>query len=89
MKASKALKRLGKIESLLSDLTIRYSPVAPPIQEALEDAMAAVARTKAAVSLASIEPAKNPPVKPVKPPAKAITKKTSAKKKVAGKARRM
>ena len=51
MKANKALKRLTKIETLIADLTARYSPTAPRIREVLQDAKAAVARAKEALSL--------------------------------------
>ncbi len=49
MKANKALKRLTKIEALISDVTERYSAGAHHIREALHEAKAAVARVKAAV----------------------------------------
>jgi hypothetical protein len=51
MKANKALKRLAKIEALMSDVTERYSASAPLLGEVLQDAKAAVARAKEAVSL--------------------------------------
>ena len=50
MKANKALKRLAKIESLISDVTERYSAGAHHIREALHEAKAAVARVKAAIN---------------------------------------
>jgi len=53
MKANKALKRLAKIEALISDLMERYSASAPHIREVLQDAKAAVTRAKEAVSLQS------------------------------------
>ena len=75
MKANKALKRLAKIEALMSDVTERYSS-APHIREVLQDAKAAVTRAKEAVSLqASSGTTKNPPLKHSKPPSKAATKK--------------
>ena len=51
MKANKALKRLAKIEALISDVTERYSASAPQIREVLQDAKAAVSRAKEAVNL--------------------------------------
>ena len=51
MKANKALKRLAKIEALMSNVTERYSASAPQLRKALQDATAAVARAKEAVSL--------------------------------------
>jgi len=56
MKANKALKRLTKIEALISDVTARYSSGSEHIGQALQDAMAAIARVKAAI-------AKSPAVK--------------------------
>ena len=50
MKANKVHKRLAKIEALISDLTERYSKGAVQIREALQDAKAAFARVKEAVS---------------------------------------
>jgi hypothetical protein len=49
MKANKALKRLTKIETLISDVTERYSAGAHHVREALHEAKAAVARVKTAV----------------------------------------
>jgi hypothetical protein len=60
MKANKALKRLTKIEALLSDVSERYSSGGSHIREAIQDAMAAFARVKAAVSS---QAAKQPRVK--------------------------
>lgn len=64
MKANKALKRLAKIEALISDVTERYSNGALQIREALQDAKAAFARAKEAVGLqASSERVKRAHVK--------------------------
>src|ERR1039458_10785194 len=71
MKTKKALKRLSKIEGLISDVTKRYSS-APDIRETLQDAKVAITRAKEAVSLqASSEQAKNLTLKHSKPPSKA------------------
>jgi len=51
MKATKALKRLAKIEALMSDVTEKYVTPAPALRKALRDAMAAVTVAKEAVSL--------------------------------------
>jgi hypothetical protein len=51
MKANKALKRLTKIEALMSDVTERYSATTPHLREVLQGAEDAVARAKEAVSL--------------------------------------
>jgi hypothetical protein len=49
MKVNKALKRLAKIEALMSNVAARYSPSAPHTREVLQDAKTAVARAKEAV----------------------------------------
>ena len=53
MKANKALKRLAKIEALMSVVTERYSASAPHIREVLQDAKAAVARARETVQASS------------------------------------
>ena len=60
MKANKALKRLAKIEALLSDVSERYSSGAVPVREALRDAKAALARVKNAVSSQAAKTSKSP-----------------------------
>ena len=60
MKAKKVLKRIAKIQALISKVTERSSASAPHIRELLRDATAAVIRAKEAVQ-ASSETAKNPP----------------------------
>ena len=50
MKAKKALKRLAKIEALISDVTERFSKSSLQIREALQNAKAVFARVKEAVS---------------------------------------
>ena len=51
MKAKKALKRLTKIESLMSAVTQRYSANAPHVRRALKDALDAITRAKQDVSV--------------------------------------
>ena len=88
MKANKALKRLAKIEALMSDVTERYSS-APHIREVLQDAKAAVTRAKGAVSLqASSGTAKNPLVKHSKPPSKATPEPSKPKRKLSAAGRK-
>jgi 1,2-phenylacetyl-CoA epoxidase PaaB subunit len=70
MKANKALKRLARIEELMSDVTDRYDVGAPSIREALRDAKDAVTRAKEAVSLHVFSTATNSPVKSSKPVSK-------------------
>jgi hypothetical protein len=50
MKAHKALKRLAKIEELISDVAERYSSGASHIRHALHEARAVIGRVKEAVS---------------------------------------
>jgi hypothetical protein len=88
MKTNKALKRLAKIEALISDVAGRYSASAPHVRNMLQDVKAAVARAKEAVSLhaSSKTPKKSPPIKNAakkaaakKPAHKKAAKKTAAK----------
>ena len=77
MKANKALKRLAKIEALMSDVTERYSARGPDTRKLLQDAEAAVVRAKAAVNLeASPRPAKTRPVEHSEGPSKTTPKPT-------------
>jgi len=80
MKATKALKRLAKIEALISDVSERYSSGGSHIRETIQDAMAAFARVKAAISSST---AKHPPGKRKKAAAKKTAKKSAPIKKVA------
>jgi len=50
MKANKAVKRLGKIEELISDVAKRFAAHTPDIKEMLGDAKAAFERVRSAVS---------------------------------------
>jgi hypothetical protein len=89
MKANKALKRLAKIEALMSDVVERYSASAPHVRELLQDAKAAVTRAKEAVSLRSSSgTAKNPAVKHSAPTSKATPEPSKPERKLsaAGKA---
>ena len=89
MKANKALKRLAKIEMLMSDVTERYSASAPHIREVLQDAKAAVTRAKEAVSLrTSSGTAKNPAVKHSAPMSKATPEPSKPKRKLSAAGRK-
>jgi hypothetical protein len=89
MKTNKALKRLAKIEALMSDVTARYSASAPQIRKVLQDAKAAVTRAVEAVSLqASAGTAKNPPVKHSKRPSKATPKLSKPKRRLSAAGRK-
>ena len=65
MKANKALKRLAKIEALMSDVAERFSASAPHLREALKDLKAAVDSVKQTVRVQT---------------SSAVTKKTALKK---------
>jgi hypothetical protein len=83
MKVNKALKRLAKIEALISNVTERYSASAPHIREVLHDARAAVTRAREAMSLqASSATAKHPPVKHSKPPTKTAPESAKPKRRI-------
>ena len=89
MKANKALKRLAKIEALMSDLTERYSARAPLIRELLQVAKAAVTRAKEAVSLrTSSGTARNPAVKHSTPASKATPEPSKPKRKLSAAGRK-
>jgi DNA-binding protein HU-beta len=89
MKANKALKRLNKIEALLSNVTKRYSASAPEIRHVLQNAKAAVTRAKETVSLqASSKRAKNPPVKQSEPTSKFTPEPSKPKRKLSAAGRK-
>jgi hypothetical protein len=76
MKANKALKRLSKVEALISKVAERYSAGTHEILEALQEVKVAVVRAKAAVS----SDASTKTVKKVAPARTKVTvKKTAAK----------
>jgi len=81
MKTKKVLKRLAKIEALISNLAEQYSATAPNIREALRDAKAGVTRAKKTLSSqASSGTAKKPPVRQSKPTSKAAPQPSTAKR---------
>ena len=57
MKAKKALKRLAKVETLLSDVMEQYAEKQQRIRELLQSAKDSVSRAKKTVSLRSSKPA--------------------------------
>ena len=88
MKANKALKRLAKIETLMSDVAERFSASAPHLREALKDLKAAVLIVKEAVKVqASTAPKKASPKKAARAGKKAIAQKATAPKAKAAKKR--
>jgi type IV secretory pathway VirB10-like protein len=79
MKASKALKRLAKIETLISDVMERFSGSAVEVRQALQDAKVAFARLKTAVSSqASSKSPKNPAKKKAAAKTKTVARATGA-----------
>jgi hypothetical protein len=89
MKANKALKRLNKIEALLSNVTERYSVSAPHIRDVLQDAKSAVTRAKEAVSLqASSKRAKSHPLKHSEPTSKATPEPSKPKRRLSAAGRK-
>jgi hypothetical protein len=84
MKANKALKRLAKIETLMSDVAERFSASAPHLREALKDLKAAVLSVKEAVKVQTSSPA---PKKALHKKAARAGKKAPAKKAAAPKAK--
>jgi hypothetical protein len=89
MKATKALKRLTKIKSLMSVVTERYSASAPHLRKVLKDAADAVARAKHAVRLQASSATKSATAKAHRAAkTTAASQKTGPVKKVAPSARR-
>lgn len=83
MKATKALKRLAKIEASMSDVVERYVSLAPAVRKALQDAMAAVSVAKEAVSLeVSDGTGTDPPLEQPETTSKAMPGLPKAKRKV-------
>lgn len=81
MKVNKVLKRLAKIEELMSEVTERCSKSAPDVREALQDAAAAFARVKAVVN--SQTPSKTAAGPPAERAKSTVKKKAPVKKAVA------
>jgi hypothetical protein len=89
MKATKALKRLTKIESLMSVVIERYSASAPHLRTVLKDATDAFARAKQAVSLQASSATKSDTAKAHRAAkTTAASQKKGSVKKVAPNARR-
>jgi len=89
MKANKALKRLMKIESLMSAVAERYSASAPHLRTVLKDAADAIARAKQAVKLQASSGTKAATPKPDRAEKSAApSQKKPSHKKVAGNTRR-
>jgi len=64
MKAKKALKRLTRVETLLSDVVDQYAAIEPDVRALLDSAKASVVRARETVDVkVSPKAAKKPPVK--------------------------
>jgi hypothetical protein len=83
MKTTKALKRLAKIKSMISDVAKRYSASAPHLKDVLKYAEDAVARAKDAVGLHAKSRTKAPTAKT----GRAVKRVAPARKKASVKAR--
>src|SRR5258708_6829359 len=87
MKTKKVLKRIAKIEALMSEVTERSSASAPHIRELLRDAKAAVTRAKEAMQ-ASSGTAKKGPVKHSEPTSRATPESPKPKRKLSAAGRK-
>jgi hypothetical protein len=86
MKAKKAVKRLGKVESLLSNVIDQYVPSVDSVRELLDSAKASIVRAMEAVSLQSSTP-KKPPVKAEAPKRRGLSAQGRKKLSIAAKKR--
>jgi hypothetical protein len=87
MKANKALKRLAKIEALISNVTERYSASESQIRDVLQYAKAAVVRAREAVQ-ASSGMAKKSPVKHSQPPSNTVPEPSRPKRELSAAGRK-
>jgi hypothetical protein len=62
MKAKKALKRLNKVETILSNVIDQCPTSARGLRELLDSARSSVVRAKSVVNVRAIRAAKKPPV---------------------------
>ncbi len=88
MKAKKAVKRLTKVESLLTNVIDQYAAGEDAVRELLDSAKATVVRAKQTVSLqaSSVAP-KKPPVKAQSPKRKGLSAEGRKKLSIAAKKR--
>lgn len=79
MKAKKALKRLSKVETLLTNVIDQYAGSEGNVRELLDSAKASVVRAKKTVNVkASPKAVKKPPVKAGSSKSRGAAKKTSS-----------
>jgi len=88
MKAKKAIKRLGKVETLLSGVIDQFAASVDGVRELLDSAKASVARAVEAVNVHSSAAApKKPPVKAQEPKRRGISAQGRKKLSIAAKKR--
>jgi hypothetical protein len=88
MKAKKAVKRLGKVETLLSIVIDQYAAGVDSVKELLDSAKASVVRAREAVNVHSSTAApKKPPVKAQEPKRKGLSAAGRKKLSIAAKKR--
>jgi hypothetical protein len=73
MKAKKALKRLSRVETLLSDVIDQYAPKEQDVRELLDSAKSSVIRAKESVNVQASPVSKIPPVKATMPRRRKLT----------------
>jgi len=73
MKAKKALKRLSRVETLLSDVIDQYAPKEKDVRELLDSAKSYVIRAKESVNVQASSASKKPPVKATEPRRRKLT----------------
>jgi hypothetical protein len=67
MKAKKAIKRLSKVESLLTEICDRYSSADRHVRELLETARTSATEAKAGIAGPAAAPARKPPERAAAP----------------------
>jgi hypothetical protein len=88
MKAKKAVKRLGKVETLLSNVIDQYAKSVDNVRELLDSAKASVVQAMEAVSVQSSTVApKKPPVKAREPKRRGLSAEGRKKLSIAAKKR--
>src|ERR1700720_134440 len=87
MKAKKAVKRLGKVETLLSGVIDQFAASVDGVRELLDSAKASVARAVEAVNVHSSAAPKKPPVKAREPKRRGISAQGRKKLSIAAKKR--
>ena len=87
MKAKKALKRLSRIETLLSDVIDQYAPKEQDVRELLDSAKSSVIRAKESVNAPTSPASRKPPAKATEPRRRKLTAEGRKRLSVAAKKR--